>query len=32
MLSKARKLDKYSDKVWFYLAGKTNLLLEKAIY
>ena len=29
-LSKARKLDKYSDKFWFYLAGKSNLLLEKS--
>jgi hypothetical protein len=30
--AKARKLDKYSDKFWFYLVGKSNLLVEKAIY
>jgi hypothetical protein len=28
----SKKLDKYSDKFWFYLEGKSNLLLEKAIY
>jgi len=31
-ISKARKLDKYIDKFWFYLTGKSNLLVEKAIY
>jgi len=27
-ISKARKLDKF----WFYLTGKSNFLVEKAIY